>query len=198
MHTRFNRAAALAAGAAAAVLLATSAASASPASPSVPNSGQAICANGGSGLCLQNNGLANSIVANDGANGSEAQQWDPGFIGGTAHGAPSAGGFPFSTAALNNQIAPGRNVWQIASDKSGGVDCLGSSTAFDGTFGLVSGCTGSHAMWVASGSGRLISVGESDNAGQLVFIKSDGTDGDQVEQAHNPDQTCPGACWGGF
>jgi hypothetical protein len=155
---------------------------------------QAICANNGAGLCLQNNGSLGSLIANDTANGTTTQQYEKIYVDGTSHGAPSSGGFPFNSAALNNAVAPGRPVYEFISVKSGYAYCADVNR----NEADVNSCTGSQSYWVATGSGRLVSVGLSNVDGLLVFLKTDGFSSGDPEFVGNPYQTCPGACWGGF
>jgi hypothetical protein len=55
-------------------------------------------------------------------------------------------------------------------------------------------CVGSQAALVMSGSGRMISVGASNEFGKLEFVNSDGHNGGNPQMT--PNNACPTACWG--
>lgn len=155
-----------------------------------------ICANGGTGLCLQNNGLSGSAVANDTSNSGTTQQYIAQHVTFTLHGAPPPAGVgtPFDNVFLNDSVASGRDVWQFTSVKSGNSLCLDVN---GGTVDL-NACSGSQSYWVATGSGRLVSVGYSNASNALVFIASNGVNGGHPMFDTTLNNSCPGACWGNF
>jgi hypothetical protein len=155
-----------------------------------------ICANGGAGLCLQNNGLNGSAVANDVNNSGTTQQYIAQHVTFTLHGAPPPAGVgtPFDNVFLNDSVASGRDVWQFTSVKSGNTLCLDVN---GGNVDL-NACSGSQSYWVATGSGRLASVGYSNATDALVFVTSNGTDGGHPMFDTVTNNNCPGACWGNF
>lgn len=187
--SRPRRLALLLAAPAVMLALAVPAASASTATRAAPDANVTICANGGAGLCLQNNGSLGSLVANDKSNGGTTQEYTIGDLGVTAHGAPGSGGYPFSTAALNDSVTAGREVLEIGSVEAGEAYCIDVN---EGTID-VNDCYGSQSEWVATGSGRLVSVGASDQNTILAFASSDGVNGGNP--VTSTDNACPEACW---
>lgn len=184
-----RRLALLAAVPAAALSLAVPAASASPAAHAAPAvTDYFICANGGDGLCLQNNGDLGSYVANDNSNDGATQEYNMVLLGTTSST------YPFNTSALNGDVASGRKVWLLQSVEAGGGYCLDEN---DGS-AKINDCTGSQSEWVQSGSGRMVSVGASDQEGYLGFLDSTGVSGGYPPIVGSPYQTCPGACWSNF
>jgi hypothetical protein len=147
-----------------------------------------LCANGGAGLCLQENGNNGSLVANDNkiAGGPPKQQWA--FL---SVGVTSANG-PFSVSGLNGQVAAGRAVgrWEGLANNTGSPLCLAERN--DEV--VMALCSSVGTEWVLSGSGRMINVESSNNDDVLSFLNSTGVNSETpvLESAH----PCPGGCWG--
>jgi hypothetical protein len=148
-----------------------------------------ICADGGAGLCLQDNGNLNTLVANDNkVGGAPAKQlWQLNEIGTTTNTWPFALG-----SGLNTQVANGRKVYQV--DDWWTPQLCMWPTAGDGT-ALITTCNMNNTAdrWVASGSGALINVDVSNTSGNLAFLKSSGANGGNPQ--YTSTHTCPGACW---
>jgi hypothetical protein len=184
-------------------LLPAGSAMASSAVPqAAPAGGQVyyVCANGGAGLCLQNNGSNGSLIANDnkipGSSNHISQQWKFRELGVTSSTAPLA---PFGKHDLDGQVASGRLYGQWESAHASFDSCLASE---NGSIELVNCITGSSATpgteWVLSGSGRLINVMDSDRDNKLDFLNSDGSNGGVPFTAFGigTSNNCPAACWG--
>ena len=152
-----------------------------------------VCANGGKGLCLQNNYLLGSLIANDNQiPGSSCSP--PCHQGWTLYseGVTSAS-YPFNTSALNHDVAAGRGVWKLQSDAPGENYCL-AEESLQPKLEQCNNDPAFHTLWVASGSGRLISVSGSDQQATLAFLQSNGLNGGNPVFVANP-TTCPSACW---
>ena len=166
---------------------------ASPAAVAAPDAGaQTICANGGAGLCVWNNTEAGSSAEVVAFNQNQIEDYEYTFVseGTTLHSQSGGIGYPFNTAALNNSVSAGRPVWELEAT----TECLDVNDLHAD----INSCSGSQSYWVASGSGRMISVGISNVEGSLQFMKSDGVSESLPDFVVNPNQTCPGACWSGF
>jgi hypothetical protein len=183
---RRNARLAVLAGVLAAVALASSVLAGTAAA--APSGTNYLCANGGAGLCLQENGINGSLVANDNkiAGLPSKQQWVFERIGVT-----SAGG-PFSVSGLNSQVAAGRAVgfWEAGLTHETGPLCLAERN--DEV--VMAFCNSVGTDWVLSGSGRMINVESSNNDDVLSFLNSTGVNSETpvLEAAH----PCPGGCWG--
>lgn len=167
------------------LLTLASSALAGSAAAAAPTGTGYLCANGGAGLCLQENGINGSLVANDNkiAGSPAKQQWTFHQVGVTS------ASVPFVTSGLNGQVAPGRAFgrWQ---GLNGSNLCL-AERSDEVVMAL---CSSVGTEWVLSGSGRLISVESSNNDNVLSFLNSTGINSETpvLESAH----PCPGGCWG--
>jgi hypothetical protein len=180
--------------------MATSAAGATSAIPAAAPAGgyNWICANGGAGLCLQQNGLYGSLVANDNkitgsTNYKQLWAWQ-------AAGVSSATA-PFADVSLDKEIAPGRQFGFWFADESGPPTlCMGYSSGRV----VLESCPGPNdppngTLWMLSGSGRMISVGASNDAGALVYLNSSGKNSGNptllsILNSGAPNN-CPASCW---
>ena len=169
-----------------------------------------VCANGGAGLCLQQNTHAGSLVANDvmlvGSTSEAHQQWAWASQGATvAHKLP-----PFTNSSLLNAVAGGRQFgqWMTEDSANGSVPtAICMAYLSDGDIGMVNcsnsaGGINTGTLWVLTGSGRMVNVLESSNTGFLQFLNSSGKDGGNpflmgTDGALVPN-ACPAACWGPF
>jgi hypothetical protein len=191
----FKRVAAVVAGAASIVLLAVPAATASTARPATPAAPAVsvflLCDEASPALCLQNNGTSGSLIANDTKNsGTPLQRY---FV--TEEGVTSST-YPFDSSALNVPIDNGRPVFQLKDETTPGGATNNLCINVNGLEINLGACTtGSESLWVASGSGRMLSVGGSNEEDDYVFAKAnDGNGGNPalVDGNHNG---CPNACW---
>jgi hypothetical protein len=153
-----------------------------------------LCANGGNGLCLQQNGELDSLVANDNkiADMPFKQQWE--FI----QFSTTDSSYPFGTPALNGDVTAGRRVgiWEANGSAPGTMLCLAWAT---GDFWLhdcigQDGRPSTGTLFVLSGSGRMISVLDSNDNKALAFINSDQLNGSNPIGSSN--DNCPASCWG--
>lgn len=159
-----------------------------------------VCANGGAGLCLQDNLLSGSLIANEnmissGASNSDTQAWSFEEIGQVSHG---RGAGPFSNSALDDKVTSGRVYGQWEAFFTFGQDpkCLAYE---NGEIILTKNCgpandPGTGTLWVLSGSGRLINVLHSDEEGDLQFLNSSGVN--SGNPSLHTGNACPAACWG--
>jgi hypothetical protein len=194
-----KRIAALVAGVASVLLLAVPATQASVTRPTAPASVLGpfyICANGGSGLCLQTNGLNNSLVANDNNIQPPAVKQSWGLI---QDGVTTATG-PFNKSNLNShgqpgQVAAGRKIYTLE-DQYASILCAWQDTA-NSILVEMEGCqtTQGGDSYVASGSGRFINILASDSADQYVYLNSSGSNGGNPQLLIGVN-SCPAACWG--
>ena len=158
-----------------------------------------VCANGGAGLCLENDGEIGSLVANDnkitGHHSNVSQQWEWNQFGVTSTKGP------FANTTLDKKVAPGRAVgqWVVAFPLAVGIPpslCMGQQNLLvtvvpcDTSSGKVTPGT----EWVLSGSGRIINVLETNDTKVLEFLNSSGTNGG--DPAVNTANKCPATCWG--
>lgn len=154
-----------------------------------------VCANGGAGLCLQDNGEEDSLVANDNKVTTQPaatvkQGWD--IIVVTQTNGKSV---PFTDPTLDEAVKPGRNVVEFKAYPvgQGSDEC---AAAPDGVLAVSLQECGSYGTeWVETGSGRLANVAASDSNSTFVWLDSSGFSGAGVELDINSTHPCPAFCW---
>jgi hypothetical protein len=163
-----------------------------------PNVTYYVCANGGEGLCLQNNGEVGSAVANDNKinppSSNTHQLWTFVKVGDTSASAP------FTHPDLDKFVTAGRSYGRW---KTNTGLCLAELGGAGVPIGLAD-CSAAGTEWVLSGSGRMINVQVSDSAyitgeptplDNLWFLNSNQVNG-QDPFLHPNEDGCPQACWG--
>jgi hypothetical protein len=153
--------------------------------------GNFVCTVNATNLCLTNNGTLGSLIANDlqntvaGSNRNKQQAWIWDQLGTTTNTSPYALG-----SGLNTQVANGR-PWGEFKNGSGTAGCLQAN----GTASVkLAACGGATTEWVQTGSGRLSSVGSSDQQNFLIFLVGSLKDGGNPV-LENPHAACSSACW---